>query len=361
MHKILYVIDRPNLYGSERHLLDTLRFQRVNYKIEVVVFQDGPLVERIERLGVKVENIGLLGWMPSCRALNRFICVVKRFAPDIIHSHQPKANFWGAMVARRMRILHVATLHTMPIQAALVHRFPLRFFVRIFHRGVIECVKLLSTHCIYVSRTAMEQLSSHRRNESYIYNWISPERCANHRLHRGTKNYICVGSISESKGIRELIEWFEWICCKNSEARLTLVGSGAKNYIATIRDYIRDRNLTERIEILDYSDDISSLLEQNDIFISATRSESFGLVFVEAMAQGLPIVTRRIPVLEELIPPKNLLIDNDRMVWSDFESFIGRVEAGTVSTENVCWARSNFDYDTQQRKIADLYDRLLRS
>ena len=360
MRKILYVIDQPNLYGSERHLLDTIKFQQTNYDISVIAFREGPLIELIEELGIKVYVIYQLGWIPSQQALRYFEQIIKEVTPDIIHSHQPKANFWSTWMARKTGCLHIATLHTMPIQAALVHPFPIKQIVRVFHRLIIEYVKILSTHCIYVSRTAMNLLSSHKQHESYIYNWVSPDRNKNTQLHKGTINYICIGSISKSKGTKELVDWFEWIAKKNSIARLTIVGNGSESYLKYIRDYIRNKNLENRIKMLGYSDNIIQLLRENDIFISATQSESFGLVFIEAMIQGLPIITRQIAVLEELIPQGNLFIKNDQISESDFNAFIKRVKSGSVSKANAYWTHTNFNYDRQQQKISELYESLFR-
>ena len=43
MSRILYVIDRPNSYGSEQHLFDVVSFQHRSHAVRVLAFRNGPL------------------------------------------------------------------------------------------------------------------------------------------------------------------------------------------------------------------------------------------------------------------------------------------------------------------------------
>lgn len=75
--KILYVIDKPNMYGSERHLLDILSFfsKNKNDKIELVTFSDGPMLQYVK--GIK-SSVFPMSWLFNFAALYNLYCYIKK-------------------------------------------------------------------------------------------------------------------------------------------------------------------------------------------------------------------------------------------------------------------------------------------
>jgi glycosyltransferase involved in cell wall biosynthesis len=59
---------------------------------------------------------------------------------------------------------------------------------------------------------------------------------------------------------------------------------------AAIESLIAQLKLNKRIQLLGWLDDVRRLLRSLDLFVSPSRSEPFGLVIVEAMASGVPVV-----------------------------------------------------------------------
>ncbi len=55
------------------------------------------------------------------------------------------------------------------------------------------------------------------------------------------------------------------------------------------------------MRITGWADDVAELLRTFDVFVSASRSESFGIAMVEAMASGVPVVATRTPGAREII------------------------------------------------------------
>ena len=72
-------------------------------------------------------------------------------------------------------------------------------------------------------------------------------------------------------------------------ATLTIYGSGADEQ--NIRRLIYDEQMTGSVKINGLSQNLSEELQAYDAFVSASYSEGFGLTYVEAIAQGLPIVS----------------------------------------------------------------------
>lgn len=121
-------------------------------------------------------------------------------------------------------------------------------------------------------------------------------------LSDGCEKYILhVGTIEPRKNIENLIAAFEEIATTNDELHLVLVGQkGWKS--EGVYDMIRDSRFTSRIHIYGY-------LAEEELLLTLTRAscvaypsfaEGFGLPVLEAMAKGVPVVTSRESVMEEI-------------------------------------------------------------
>jgi len=95
---------------------------------------------------------------------------------------------------------------------------------------------------------------------------------------------IYVGSFLRRKNVPALIKLVE-----RYPGRLTIIGQGGDEESRVLR-MIRNSN---KVNYLGRIEDLSRLIEiyrQSDIFIMTSKGETFGLVYIEAMSQGLPIV-----------------------------------------------------------------------
>jgi phosphatidyl-myo-inositol alpha-mannosyltransferase len=110
------------------------------------------------------------------------------------------------------------------------------------------------------------------------------------RWQDGTPNLLFVGRLEDRKGLVHLLKAFRLIRKTGRECRLLVVGSGPQE--REMRRYVLTRGLGN-VEFLGRVSDAekAQLFRTADIFVSpATRGESFGIVLLEAMAAGAPIV-----------------------------------------------------------------------
>lgn len=358
--KILYVIDRPNLFGSEQHLFDILQYQKERNEIAVMAFRNGPLIAKIETLGISVYNVNCLSWFALLRLYKRFKVVVRLFQPDIIHSHQPKATFYMSLFGKVVNLKHIATIHTDPKAPTANYVFPIKIAIYLFHRIIILIVELLATKCVYVSNTLKNRFSVCTKNSLVISNWLSPRFGAiKKRNFRKCMNYLYVGSLAPSKGTKEVIEFFGKIHELDKNVILNIIGSGSEEYLTCLRKVIASCGLETSVFIRGYQDDVEKYYLESDVFISLTRGESFGLVFVEAMAYGLPIICSDLKILREVVFPENLFIGKKGFDKDRFISFLNRIENASLSDKNQKWVGEKYNYDLQQSFLSNLYNEVL--
>lgn len=129
-------------------------------------------------------------------------------------------------------------------------------------------------------------------------------------LSSGTsKRFLAVGRFSvQHKGFDLLIQAFNLFAEKNKDWTLDLVGEGVEEEL--YRKMIADYGLQERITIHPFTNHIQSYYSNAQVYVLSSRWEGFGLVLVEAMAHGLPIVSSDLPTSKEIMGNFGLYFEN---------------------------------------------------
>jgi glycosyltransferase involved in cell wall biosynthesis len=98
---------------------------------------------------------------------------------------------------------------------------------------------------------------------------------------------LAVGRFSREKGLDTLIRAFARI--DRPEARLTLIGGGPQE--KELESLIDALGLRERVELLGWQRDPTPFYRRARLLVVPSRTEAFGMVVVEALAHGLPVVS----------------------------------------------------------------------
>lgn len=121
------------------------------------------------------------------------------------------------------------------------------------------------------------------------------------KISQGTsKKFLAVGRFSHlHKGFDLLIEAFRIFTEKNQEWTLDIVGEGPEEPM--YRELINKYQLGDRIKIHPFTNHIQQYYSEAQIYVLSSRWEGFGLVLVEAMAHGLPIISSDLPTSKEIM------------------------------------------------------------
>ncbi len=135
-------------------------------------------------------------------------------------------------------------------------------------------------------------------NTTVIYN---PLTLSPGKPSEGTsKRFLAVGRFSRRhKGFDLLIEAFRIFAKENGEWTLDIVGKGVEEPI--YRKMIKDYQLEERIHIHPFTNNIQKYYSEAQVYVLSSRWEGFGLVLVEAMAHGLPVISSDLPTSREIM------------------------------------------------------------
>ena len=226
--------------------------------------------------------------------------------PDILHAHCAKwAGYAALKISQKYGIPYVITEHLAFYD--LVGEFGLPPS-RCFQVPLLK-ESLYNASCVIpVSKEIVDDLSGYFGTEYYwkaIPNLIDTSFFS-HRQRKTLKGrpfrFCCIGIFIERKGYDILFSAFQRVQLQHPDAELHIAGVGTDS--AKCRQLLSKLNIKNGVTIHGELDKrgVRELLYQSDALVLATRGETQGLVLLEALSTGIPVVsTTAIP---ESVRPK---------------------------------------------------------
>lgn len=123
------------------------------------------------------------------------------------------------------------------------------------------------------------------------------------------KTVICVGSLNKRKGHEYLLHAIKYVTDEIADVNFLIVGRGPEEQ--NIKKVATELKLLETVKFIDFlsEDQLSSHYSSSEFFVLATLYDSFGIVFAEAMACGLPVVSTNIMALQEVVDGGGILVE----------------------------------------------------
>lgn len=219
---------------------------------------------------------------------------------DLVHVHEPLAPLLPLMFLHHSNAVNVGTFHAFS-DGQQLYRWS-RYALRTWHRRLHGRIA--------VSEAARTFVAPHFPQRQYrvIPNGIDFQRFSDAtpfpELRDGRKNVLFVGRKDERKGLQYLLEAFTLLLESRRRWRLVVVGPGEPDrtcqpLIDAISRVDRDMvRLTGPVS----DEDLPRYYAGADVFCSpATGGESFGIVLLEAMAAGAPVVASNIAGYRDVV------------------------------------------------------------
>jgi phosphatidyl-myo-inositol alpha-mannosyltransferase len=272
-----------------RYLYENLRLR--GHDVRILTSSHGPQRSSegdVVRIGMGFSvpangSVGTVTFSPRFPSQVRAVLAQERF--DLLHFHEPFVPFLSLLLLRESRSVNVATFH------AYAGFSPSYEFGSRVLRGYADRLD----GRIAVSAAARHFIDRYFPGDyKVIPNGVDVERYRRAvpiaRWQDGTRNILFVGRLEPRKGIVELLKAYRILRKTGCDCRLLVVGSGplereARRYVATRR--LGGVEFLGRVG----DDEKAQLFKTADVYAApATGRESFGIVLLEAMAAGTPIV-----------------------------------------------------------------------
>ncbi len=117
-----------------------------------------------------------------------------------------------------------------------------------------------------------------------------------HGISSGDFTLMFAGSYWERKGLRYVIEALSLV--PRPDVKLLIVGSGDEKYYGRLAEL---KQVRKRIVFASHRNNLGEYYAASDVFVFPTIYEPFGLVIIEAMASGLPVITSRVAGAADVI------------------------------------------------------------
>lgn len=217
--------------------------------------------------------------------------ILKKEKFDILHFHN--FGFPSALqILERSRTVNVLTLHADITGSNFLKSFPsILYLFNIFVGWKMDGV-------IGINRLNLLPLKNFKGPKAVIPNGVdtgffSPGDSDIKKFSDSKLNILFVGRIEKRKGLIYLLKAFKRIIKKEGSGKLRLIIVGEGPYKEEYEEWVEDNGLQEEVffEKSKTEKELVSYYRSADIFVSpAIFGESFGIVLVEAMACGVPVV-----------------------------------------------------------------------
>ena len=350
--------------GIEIHLQRLVQHQTQSCSVKVIVANDGIRSMHEFMDGAELYRLGCLGTiksMPLCPALPWRL---GRARADVIHMHMPNPAAAFAYVVSSCQIPLVLTHHSDTMGRAEIRWLSEPFVQEAMRRAS----RIIVTSRRYADTSV--ELESHRDKIEVIPHGIDPsqfagvnqETVSNIQRTYGSRLVIAIGRLVPFKGFQILIQAMQTV-----PGNLLLVGEGPLR--VHLEEVARECGISERVFFtgkVDNSQVVNYLLAA-DVFSmpSISRAESFGIVQLEAMAVGIPVVNTSIEsgvsdvsldgVTGITVPPSDVraLARALTTLLSNKEMRIKMGEAGKARV------RTEFSEERMLKKTMRIYDDVL--
>ena len=382
--RILHLITRLILGGAQENTVLTCEdLQRIHGDEVLLVTgpaigPEGSLIERVHRNGVPLEVLDALrreirplnDWR-SYREIKR---AIRRFRPDVVHTHSGKAGLLGRMAAHALGV--PAIVHT--IHGAPFHPYQSRGARAVFR----ACERYAAGRCdaLVSVADAMTELAvaagvAPREKFVTIYSGMEVEPFLHANEHRAEArarlgyddSHVVVGKVARLfhlKGHEYVVRAARRAVAQQPNLRFLFVGDGI--LAPEIRGQVRDAGLDKYFQFtgLVPPEQIPALLGAMDIVVHASLREGLARVLPQALIAAKPVVSYDIDGAREviisgetgfLLPPESVAALADSICRLAADPAM-RTRFGLTGRERFT---EQFRHEHMTRELRALYERLL--
>lgn len=231
--------------------------------------------------------------------------VMKQKDFDLIHIQTPfVAHYAGIELSRRLNIPRIETYHT-HFEEYLYHYLPwsprplTRFVTRWFNRrqcNEMDALVVPSTAMIkvlddYGIERPVEIIAT-GLEEGFFTPGDGARFRARYGIHRERPLLVHIGRVAHEKNIDFLLHMLSILVRTMPEVLLVIAGEGpAADHLHNLTRSLKLENNVLFVGYLDRETMLKDCYNAGDAFVFASKTETQGLVLLEAMAQGVPVVS----------------------------------------------------------------------
>ncbi|MFZ7138817.1 MAG: glycosyltransferase family 4 protein [archaeon] len=307
--------------GIARHcegLAKALVKQKHDVHLFTLDFPGAPNYEEMD--GIKVyrasTELGHPNFLTWVLMFNHFLSkrmadVTKTVDFDVMHVHDWLAAFSGISFKHYMKKPTILTMHSTEVGRAQGLHSPDSFSIN----GIEWWATYEADRVIVCSHSMKDEICNHfnlpREKVDIIPNAIDASKYdipvdkgeirQRYGVDWGEKLILCVGRLVPQKGVEYFIRSIPLIAKKYPEAKFIIVGEGWSRDL--LEEEARSSGHANKITFTGFASDkqVIELMTSADVLVVPSIYEPFGIVALEGMATGVPVVASQVGGLAEVI------------------------------------------------------------
>jgi glycosyltransferase involved in cell wall biosynthesis len=364
---ILHVITTISLGGAEKQLVLLTKEQvKLGHKVIVVYLKGNPILEKdFEKNNVIVLK-DLVNVHPIVQVwkLHKIISKLKN-KNLVIHSHLPRSQLLTGLT--NTKVPKVFTRHDNDIFFPNAKPLISKLLSRLAERNGVSWIAI--SNSVKSSMLVAGETNYPNLIEVVHYGYDKSIEIAtdesnasikNESIHQDTGGVYFIGTVArlvKEKDLETLISAFSLVNAEHPNTRLLIVGGG---YLEQeLKRYAEELRINDQITWAGSVEDTSKFYRMMSIFVLASRTEGFGLVLLEAMSYGLPIIGSDSPAIPEILGSTTGLIfetGNSKDLAVKIIEIISsksEIELGRASTNRLM----NFASSRMCQEVMNIYEK----
>ena len=295
--------------------------------------------------------------------------VYKEFKFDLIHSHVAVPDGYAGMILNKeFKVPHVVTIHGQDFQNTISRN--------------INCKKALFNVLNHIDKiiTVSNKLKNVVKDENF-YNkievvnngidkdYISVDKIQENyieknRINKNLIKILSVSNLKETKGIHINLKAIAKLKEIYSNISYDIIGDG--EYRGKLEELIKELGLEDNVSFLGKLEhkEVIDIMKQYDIFSLPSYKEGFGMVYIEAMAQGIPVIGVKGEGIEDAIENgvNGFLVERKnieelvKIMKFLIEKPYKRIDIGKCAIETVL---NKFTWNVNADKMISIYNEMI--
>jgi glycosyltransferase involved in cell wall biosynthesis len=228
-------------------------------------------------------------WAASHENALRHVLPGGGFEAEVVHGHVGIYGGWLALHFARPDARVVVSEH-----ASFLGRILGQPRSRAMYAEVMERADAFLCVSGGLRRQLVEAFPAHAAKISVLPNAVDIESMPQRKAPvRDLNRWIYVGKVVATKGVPELLEAFALAAREEGELRLTILGDGA--LVGSLKARAQELGVAAKVTFQDAvpPERVFEFLHEHDVLVHPSKSETFGMTTVEAVAAGMPVLVTR--------------------------------------------------------------------
>ncbi len=271
------------------------------------------------------------------------LILIKKEKIELLHCQGFLSSFLGYLLAKITKIRYIVTVQRLETK---------NWLKQIVYRNAVCCIGASSAVKKYFQDIGC-------KNIEVIPNGIDLEKFndLDHRKHGFV--VMTVARLEKVKGIEYLIKAMSVdIRCRQTK-HLLIIGEGSQR--KNLENLVKELNLQSKVKFLGEipNQEIPQHLAEASCFVLPSLKEGFGIVILEAMAAGVPVIATNVGGIPDIVENGNtgILVEpkNPSQVADAINKIYSEPEIAEKLTQNALKALEKYNWDNISQQVLNIY------